>query len=101
MTLQFRHHPQLPAKLVDGEQAPREVAKFIIGHCSGANLIDSIAYVVARLRAESSKPSVEICMAERAEGNGGCGACALCCKEWRERAEAAERINEHTNLLGH
>lgn len=52
--------------------------------------LDLLASASIRVRELEARPSVEICQAERAEGNGGCGACALCCKEQRDAKEAAE-----------
>jgi hypothetical protein len=43
----------------------------------------------------------EICMEERAMGNGGCGACALCCKELREALELWQRFPKGHVTLHH
>lgn len=70
-------------------------------HVGGPALVavveDVVSYVARlknRLQTAEARPCVEICIEERAKGNGGCGACALCCKEWREQAEAAKTYPE-------
>jgi len=50
----------------------------------------TIAALRQRLEAATALPSVEHCLRERANGNGGCGACALCCKEATDARDAAQ-----------
>lgn len=51
------------------------------------SLESELAQVREQLLAAESRPCVEICEKNRAEGRGPCGACALCCNELKAESD--------------